>query len=58
MDKQQLKEFLYKLPYDYLCQDIEAIDLIGHSKSHKTWELMKDMYGWYGARVLSSLSVA
>lgn len=39
------------LPYDKLCQDIEYIGLIGHSKSHLTWEKMRDMYDWNNKKI-------
>ena len=51
MDKQKLIQRIYKLPYDYLCQDIEPLDIVGHSQSYRTWNLMKDMYNWKGKNV-------
>ena len=51
MTKEELKLNIEKLSYDYLCQDIEALDIVGHSKSHITWDLMKDMFDWNGKKV-------
>jgi SAM-dependent methyltransferase len=51
MTPQQFKEHLDTLPYDKFCQDIEYCNLIGHSKSHITWDLMRDMFPWEGKHV-------
>jgi len=32
--------------YDGFYQDIEALDLVGYSGSHKTWESIKDLMDW------------
>ena len=43
--KDYLDTFDIKL-YDKYYQDIECINFVGYSKSHKTWENIKDLVDW------------
>ena len=52
MTPQLFKERLDAMKYDKYCQDIEYIDFIGHTKSHITWALIKDMFDWKGKKVV------
>jgi len=51
MTKEEFLSYFNILSYDILCQDIEYIDLIGHSKSHITWNKIKDLIDWKGKKV-------
>ena len=46
MTPSEFTTYLNSLPYDKFCQDIECINWVGHSRSHVTWDLMKDMFDW------------
>lgn len=37
--------------YDALYQDIEVLNAVGYSESHKTWESLRDLVPWRGQRV-------
>mgnify|MGYP001434234478 CR=1 FL=1 len=51
MTQAQFKVYLDSLPYDKYCQDIEYLNFIGHSKSHITWNLIKDFIDWKNKKV-------
>lgn len=46
MDKTSLQLHLDLSEYDKLYQDIEILDFVGYSESHKTWDNIKDLIDW------------
>jgi 2-polyprenyl-3-methyl-5-hydroxy-6-metoxy-1,4-benzoquinol methylase len=49
--KDNLKTYIDELKYDKYYEDIECINFIGYTKSHKTWDNIKDLVDWKGKKV-------
>ncbi len=52
MDKHEFKSYLHQQTYDKLYQDIKPIEMIGYSKSFKSWSVIKNLVDWKGATVI------